>query len=69
MDEQYNSEDFRGGEKKSEKKIEKKKEEKKKFLNNFYHKEKTLKSLKDVDKFLCNFHQVVDYITLYKILK
>ena len=47
----------------------KKEEPKKKKFNFGLHKDNTIKSLKEVNKFLNNFHQVVDYVTLYKILK
>lgn len=61
MNSMFNINDFRGD--------EKKKEEKKKKFDFKLRKDKTFTSLKEVNKFLCNFHQLADYVTLYKILK
>lgn len=65
MSSMFNINDFRGEEKKEGKKNEAKKTK----FNFKLHKDNTLKSLKEVNSFLSDFNRVINYITLYKILK
>lgn len=48
---------------------EEKKEVKKQKFDFKLRKDNTLHSLREVNKFLSDFNKMIDYITLYKILK
>lgn len=63
MDGMFNINEYRGEDKKKE---ESKKKKKFDFIG---HRDKTYKSLKEVNRFLGDFHQISNYISLYKILK
>ena len=53
MDEMFNENNYRGD------------KEKKKGFNFKIHKDKTFKSLKEVNYFLCDFNRFFDYVTVY----